>query len=343
GNTTSPDFPTTVCTIDSTNAGGNAYWGGDIFLVKFDSSGERLLYSTLIGGAGDEAHAKLALDNAACTRGVIIGANSDSPDFPTTADGFMPTNPGATTQHAFIRLKEELNVRIILPPDSCPKAGEAFVLSPEIDGCGHWTDFRKLEWSFGDGVVVWDTAPSHAYSGNGNYTVQVRKPGCSEVLDEQVLNLFALDLGPDLEICPGQDIILDASIAQASSYLWHDGLTTATHQVDKAGLLFVTATDARGCSASDTVKVNLLTQDNVQIPNIFTPNGDGINDKFFVTGLGDTAWHLQVFDRWGKLRLSDTAYQNDWQGDQLPEGVYYYILKSRLTCGTFIGHVTLMR
>jgi len=69
------------------------------------------------------------------------------------------------------------------------------------------------------------------------------------------------------------------------------------------------------------------------VPNIITPNGDGINDFFFVDErlLFDPI-HLIIFNRWGMKVFEDTEYLNNWDGDNfvgkpLGEGTYYYMLK----------------
>ncbi len=61
------------------------------------------------------------------------------------------------------------------------------------------------------------------------------------------------------------------------------------------------------------------------IPNIFTPNGDGINDFWEVTGLPDNS-KLRVFNRWGNLVYENTNYQNNWSGSDISDGIYYYQL-----------------
>ena len=63
------------------------------------------------------------------------------------------------------------------------------------------------------------------------------------------------------------------------------------------------------------------------IPNVFTPNGDGKNDRFVVTGLEafDSAV-LQVFNRWGNEVFHSADYRNNWDGGNLNEGSYYYRL-----------------
>jgi gliding motility-associated-like protein len=60
-------------------------------------------------------------------------------------------------------------------------------------------------------------------------------------------------------------------------------------------------------------------------PNLFTPNGDGINDTFFIPYL---FWYpnsnLQFFDRWGKQVYKADSYQNDWLANGLDDGIYFF-------------------
>lgn len=62
--------------------------------------------------------------------------------------------------------------------------------------------------------------------------------------------------------------------------------------------------------------------------NIFTPNGDGINDKlrFDLLELYEGN-HLQVFNRWGRLVYENTNYLNDWDGEDYEDGTYFYVLE----------------
>jgi gliding motility-associated-like protein len=62
-------------------------------------------------------------------------------------------------------------------------------------------------------------------------------------------------------------------------------------------------------------------------PNVFTPNKDGVNDVFKIENLPENI-HLTVYNRWGAVVYSSTNYQNNWDGDGLSDGVYYYILSS---------------
>lgn len=85
----------------------------------------------------------------------------------------------------------------------------------------------------------------------------------------------------------------------------------------------------------------------LQVPNTFTPNGDGLNDYLEIQGLAHFSAHrLVVFNRWGNEVYKSTSYQNNWDGGNLHEGTYYYVLELRLHSGqwqTFKGFVTLVR
>jgi gliding motility-associated-like protein len=76
------------------------------------------------------------------------------------------------------------------------------------------------------------------------------------------------------------------------------------------------------------------------IPNIFTPNGDGVNEVFFIRNKPD-ATEVIVSNRWGKQVYASKNYQNDWDGGDIADGVYYY----RINAGgqSYSGWVELLR
>ncbi|GEM_PF-1417012 len=80
--------------------------------------------------------------------------------------------------------------------------------------------------------------------------------------------------------------------------------------------------------------------------NVFTPNGDGINDFLAFTLLElYPGSMLQVFNRWGEMVYEDDNYYNDWDGEDLKEGTYFYILKVNddLYPEPFKGNFTIIR
>lgn len=84
------------------------------------------------------------------------------------------------------------------------------------------------------------------------------------------------------------------------------------------------------------------------IPNLYTPNGDGSNDVFEIRGLDLFAENdLVIVNRWGNEVYKSTNYKNNWAGEGLNEGTYYYVLRIKDSAGdewqVFKGYVTLIR
>lgn len=84
------------------------------------------------------------------------------------------------------------------------------------------------------------------------------------------------------------------------------------------------------------------------IPNVITPNGDGKNDTFFIDGLGVYAENnLIIFNRWNnEVFNSQGNYKNNWTGDGLNDGSYYYLLRIKDKSGVWqslTGYITLLR
>ena len=120
----------------------------------------------------------------------------------------------------------------------------------------------------------------------------------------------------------------------------------------------VNATSATGCKASISFEVKVLcSKERVYIPNAFTPNGDGLNDKFKLLGSGVTVIkYLRIIDRWGKTifecqRVPFGSMEASWDGNYpnglaAPSGNYLYV--SELECAggetfRFNGGILLMR
>lgn len=97
-------------------------------------------------------------------------------------------------------------------------------------------------------------------------------------------------------------------------------------------------TNGMGCDTTYTNTHLLVLPVKLKIPNIFTPNGDGIND-YFEIGYGEdgkaindlskyyTSHKLVIFNRWGRIVYESKDYKNDWDGGKLPDGTYFYVLE----------------
>jgi gliding motility-associated-like protein/uncharacterized repeat protein (TIGR01451 family) len=94
-------------------------------------------------------------------------------------------------------------------------------------------------------------------------------------------------------------------------------------------------------TSSDTKTILGIT-----IPNVFTPNGDGKNDAFEIPQLPAGDNEMMIMNRWGNSVYQKKNYHNDWTGEGLNEGTYFYILKVKNNSGAwnaYKGYVTLLR
>ncbi len=120
---------------------------------------------------------------------------------------------------------------------------------------------------------------------------------------------------------------------------------------NSAGTLELTITDQNGCTSSASQAFAVAPFSDVldfRIPNVFSPNGDNVNDLFELISTQDLrdCYTITVFDRWGKEVFANTDNGLAWNGRRdggqpASDGVYYYIIK--LDEQTYSGHVSLMR
>lgn len=117
-----------------------------------------------------------------------------------------------------------------------------------------------------------------------------------------------------------------------------------------SGCYKVRATNSFNCIADDEVCVEVTTNYNIYIPNIFTPNDDGLNDVFIVYGTGLSKFEMLIFDRWGEKLFSSNDQLKGWdgvfKGKISKNDVYPYLIKYTSLDGkthTKSGHVTLLK
>jgi gliding motility-associated-like protein len=112
----------------------------------------------------------------------------------------------------------------------------------------------------------------------------------------------------------------------------------------------VTFTDAFGCSATDTVTVDVFAAYDVWLPDGFSPNGDGTNDVFYVRGAGIKTLDFIIYDRFGEKIFESTAVADGWDGSfrglPMNTGIYVWYVKAELYNNTTVskkGDVSLIR
>ncbi|WP_121809078.1 T9SS type B sorting domain-containing protein [Mucilaginibacter kameinonensis] len=99
---------------------------------------------------------------------------------------------------------------------------------------------------------------------------------------------------------------------------------------------------------SNTITVAVIVPEKVIIPNVFTPNGDGHNDNWYIVGLqSNTQCIVNVYNRRGAIIYHSVGYPRPWDGTSngitVPAGAYYYMIDTKNSSGKLTGEVTVLR
>lgn len=157
-----------------------------------------------------------------------------------------------------------------------------------------------------------------------------------------------ISINPQVTINENEDFQLSVNIlsdpTKISNYLWEpsDQLSCSNcpnpiFNGDKDVLLTLTVTDENGCTARATIQILIQKETTIYFPNVFSPNGDNINDYFYPIGPtnSSTKISLSIFDRWGNLQFTNPASgvnqnKEGWNGlnrtgQKCNPGVYLFI------------------
>ena len=89
----------------------------------------------------------------------------------------------------------------------------------------------------------------------------------------------------------------------------------------------VVTTNGGYTSESNYVSCNQPEPPTIVIPNVFSPNGDGVNDLFTIQNLLLYDFRqVTIYNRWGKVIYSSSQYNNNWDGKNVPDGVYFVVV-----------------
>ncbi len=226
----------------------------------------------------------------------------------------------------------------------------------ESEGAEEWL------WEFGDGNTSTLQNPSHTYNAPGTYTVTLtvtNQFGCTDT--ETKVNFVTTSDNPianfnfgNVTFGTGTTVGFVNTSQGAVSYEWFfgDGATstqvnpTHTYSPENAEQIVVMliATNEFGCK--DTIVKDSTLAFNINIPNIITPNNDGVNDFFVISNEDLVGYSLQIFNRWGKKIYQSDNYNNDWggtsqNGSEVAAGVYYFIIRGPNNT-EWTGHVTVV-
>jgi gliding motility-associated-like protein len=218
-----------------------------------------------------------------------------------------------------------------------------------------------ISWTFSNGDSVLNVNPLvHAFGGAIVYTVSATPHyrACKDTTAFRVVSVMpqpTISLGEDTSICAGSETITlkdDHNAGNpAASWRWSNGSTSSSAIIVAPGIYFAMV-NINNCYASDTITV--LPDCYMNIPNVFTPNNDGINDYFYPRSLlsrGLKTFHMNIYNRWGQLIFETSSLEGaGWDGKMngvlQPEGVFVYIIDAVFRDGQkehHQGNVTLLK
>lgn len=216
-------------------------------------------------------------------------------------------------------------------------------------------------WNFGDGTSSTTKDPTKKYNNPGVYNVGltvVNAAGCrSDLFVDQVTVYLQpkIDAGPAFVVPQGTIVQLKptANDSTVVSFTWSPGINLSNPNTlrplvnaisDQTYTL--TANGPGGCTATDQTTVQILKL--VKPPNVFSPNGDAINDKWVIANLSDyPGAYVEIFNRYGQRIFYSAGYNDPWEGTMngkpLPVATYYYVINLKNGFQPLTGSVTIIR
>ena len=230
----------------------------------------------------------------------------------------------------------------------------------------HW-------WTFGDGHFSSSANPSHVYTTPGIYTVVHSIKSLRGCIDSSfssypnVIEVFPVPnsgltwIAKEKSIYDPEFQVSNASTGHTSTYtILPNGqeiinLSENVFTLSDTGNYEVLHISYNEYGCSDTLVDTIRVDDpfTLFIPSAFSPNGDGVNDRFMFNMSGISKMYMEIYNRWGEIVYSSSNPYDGWDGTfhnngkALPSGVYTYVFISTIKEGAkehvSQGHVTLLR
>jgi len=269
--------------------------------------------------------------------------------------------PDSITQ--VIRIATNVKAQFETPANGCAPYNASFN-NTSLGG-------SNFIWDFGDGTTSTIHDPVHVYNSTGVYRVRLIANDANTCNQTDTSSYFTITVNPNPSASftyspnptePNTAVsYLNASVG-ASRYKWlfgdNDTLftirpdTTVRHLFNASGTYnsCLIAYNNAGCSDTTCLPISVTINSLLDVPNAFSPNGDGQNDKVYVRGYGIDRMTWTIYNRWGAVVYKSTDPYEGWDGrfngKLQPQDVYHYTLviefssKERMTKK---GDITLLR
>ncbi len=247
---------------------------------------------------------------------------------------------------------------ILAPAVGCAPLTVAFA-----DTTGGGTE--TVLWDLGDGSTSIDSSFSHTYTQAGTYDVILRVRNSVGCIGETVLPgavVVYADVSGQITIVPDPVFAEDPTVQLVGSgsgniisWWWDLGIASpATADGQSVDATFpaepgnypvvLVVASADGCIDTLRSTVRVIDPGVIDLPNVFSPNGDGLNDQFIPVDYKGAKGSMEIYNRWGQLIFSTTSLGQGWSGKDAPEGTYFYIVTpDEPSAPASTGHITLLR
>ncbi len=198
----------------------------------------------------------------------------------------------------------------------------------------------------------------------GIYHIIGKNGNCSSPQTDITVNVLPSPATPTVttpvRYCPNKDAeMLIANALAGHTLKWYDPTHNSVPPTPKPVITtegvfywYVSQTNGTCESAKDSIAVIVTVdecKEDIKVHNVITPNGDGKNDKWVIVNLeiypNNT---VQLFNKLGDKIFEQSHYMNDWEGGNIPSGMYYYVIdlgtKNRVTGKTsYTGYLMIKR
>lgn len=220
-----------------------------------------------------------------------------------------------------------------------------------------------FEWKNESGTVVASTLNLQNQQ-SGSYTLSIYDAASCTISRSYTINNINTNppapLAPEVQLCaPGPAVItLTSPISQHGDYKLYENIndqqaiqesTNGVFRVEvNSSKTFYISFNTGDCESQRQPVTVTIATNNLKIPNLFTPNGDGINDTWEIPGMEHyPEAMIRLFNRYGSVVYQSRRYTSPFAGRKdnadLPAGTYFYLIELRKNCNPLSGSITIIR
>lgn len=299
---------------------------------------------------------------------------SQNPTILASSTGQMDVSLKVTSEYG---CSDSINRTVYINPNP-----EVDFFADSTEGCEPFSvNFNSLStlssgnistytWTFGDGdTVTSESSISHTYEWSGLFDVTLTVVSDSGCLGSRKINNYIKVVEPPIANFSVSDHVLseydpvvyfnDSSV-NGTTWFWEFGddstssMVNPIHEYANYGdyTVVLWVENSLGCIDSTSEVISITPEFSFFVPNAFTPNGDGYNDRFNGKGVNVLEYEMYIFDRWGEQIYFVGSLEDSWDGTfkdtgkEVKQDVYVYKIKLKdvnMNRHDYHGKVVLLR